>query len=224
MSYNNYWQRRMEKWTELDPLEIISEILFGLIMVLTFTCTISVTVDYREDVRSLLWAALGCNFAWGVVDAIMHLMNIFLGRGHDVMQINKIRSAGSIDESREIARDSISPLVSELISDNSVDEIVHNLKQIPKPEFKNVLTIKDFTNALEIFLLVFASTFPVVIPFIFFNEVSIAMRLSNGIALLLMFIMGYKIAGYSGFNPLHTALIFVSLGVFLVMITIALGG
>lgn len=214
----------MKRWVVLDPLDRISEILFGLIMVLTFTCTISITVDYENDVRSLLWAALGCNFAWGIVDAVMHLMNVFLGRGHDVMQINQITRAKSIEESRKITRESISPLVSELISDNSIDEIVRNLKTLPEPTVKKVLTVKDFVNALEIFLLVFISTFPVAVPFIFISDVNTAMRVSNGIALLLLFSMGYKIAGYAGFSPLKTSLVFISLGIVLVAITIALGG
>ena len=224
MTRVNFWQRKMKGWIVLDPLERISEILFGLIMVLTFTCTISITVDYENDVRSLLWAALGCNFAWGIVDALMHLMNVFLGRGHDVLQINKITGAKSIEKSREIARDSMTPLVSELISDNSIDEIIRKLKMLPVPTLKKVLTVKDFINAIEIFLLVFASTFPVAVPFIFISDVNIAMRASNAIALLLLFLMGYKIAGYAGFNPLKTSFAFISLGIALVAITIALGG
>lgn len=214
----------MKEWSVLDPLERSSEILFGLIMVLTFTCTISVTVDYENDVRSLLWAALGCNFAWGIVDAVMYLMNIFFERGHNIVQIKKITGAKSIEESRELTKESISPLVSDLLSDNSIDEMIINMKKLPEPTLKKVLTLKDFINASEIFLMVFASTFPVAVPFIFIDNVHLAMRVSNGVALLMLFILGYKIAKYAGFNPLRTSLVFISLGIILVAITIALGG
>jgi hypothetical protein len=47
----------------LDPVERISEIIFGLIMALTFTCTISVAQADRTEVRELLIAAIGCNIA-----------------------------------------------------------------------------------------------------------------------------------------------------------------
>ena len=50
---------------ELDPMERVSEILFGLIMVLTFTCSFSVLRAGREDVREMFIGALGCNLAWG---------------------------------------------------------------------------------------------------------------------------------------------------------------
>ena len=44
----------------LDPLERFSEIVFGLIMVLSFTCAISVAEAGREDVRAMFIGAIGC--------------------------------------------------------------------------------------------------------------------------------------------------------------------
>ena len=48
----------------LDPIDRNSEILFGLFMVLTFTGTLSVATAVRQDVRTMLIAAIGCNAAW----------------------------------------------------------------------------------------------------------------------------------------------------------------
>lgn len=69
---DNFWKERVREGAVLSPVDRISEILFGLIMVLTFTGAISVSNDGRQEVRDLLWAALGCNVAWGLVDAIMY--------------------------------------------------------------------------------------------------------------------------------------------------------
>jgi hypothetical protein len=55
----------------LDPTERLSEVLFGLIMVLTFTCSFSVATAGRADVKNMLIAALGCNLAWGIIDAVL---------------------------------------------------------------------------------------------------------------------------------------------------------
>ncbi|MBV6477939.1 MAG: hypothetical protein HGGPFJEG_00684 [Ignavibacteria bacterium] len=208
----------------MDPLDRISEILFGLIMVLTFTCTISITSDFENEVRNMLWAALGCNFAWGIVDAVMFLMNIVLERGHNFRQINRISHAENIEDSRKIARDSISPHMSELNSDKSMDEIVQNLKKLPEPEHSKVLTLRDFIYAFEVFLLVFISTFPVVVSFIFLYNIYAAMRVSNAVALVMLFVMGYLIVRHTGFKPITTSLVFILLGIILVARTIALGG
>jgi len=49
----------------LEPYERISEVLFGLIMVLTFTGSLSVAEaqGHRAEVRTMLIGALGCNLA-----------------------------------------------------------------------------------------------------------------------------------------------------------------
>jgi len=65
----------------LDPVERMSEILFGLIMVLTFTGSLSVATAGHEEVRGLLIGAIGCNLAWGLIDAVMYLLTILVERG-----------------------------------------------------------------------------------------------------------------------------------------------
>ena len=70
----------------------------------------------------------------------------------------------------------------------------------------------------------FLSTFPVVLPFLFFADVRLAVRLSNLIAIVMMFGVGYSLANHAGFNPWWTGPGLVALGVALVAITIALGG
>ncbi|HEX6975919.1 MAG TPA: VIT1/CCC1 transporter family protein [Vicinamibacterales bacterium] len=65
----------------LDPLARISEVLFGLIMALTFTTTIDAAGGGRGEIRTLTFGAIGCNIAWGLVDAVMYLVNLLVERG-----------------------------------------------------------------------------------------------------------------------------------------------
>ena len=59
----------------LDPIERLSEILFGLIMTLTFTLGAGLTIqeEGREGARQLLIATIGCNIAWGVIDGVFYV-------------------------------------------------------------------------------------------------------------------------------------------------------
>ena len=68
----------------LDPIDRLSEVLFGLIMVLTFTGSLSVYEAGREDVRTMLVGALGCNVAWGLIDAVFYLMGCLAEKGRDL--------------------------------------------------------------------------------------------------------------------------------------------
>ena len=220
----NFWQGVVKADAVLNPVDRISEVLFGTIMVLTFTGAISVATDGRQEIRELLWAALGCNVAWGFVDAIMYLMNVVLERAHSLTLINRITHAESNAVSRQVFREELQPLVSGLLKDDEVDQMTARLKKIPPPSKRHLLTGKDFIAGIEIFFLVFLCTLPVALPFALFQEVEFAMRASNGVALVILFIGGFILAGYAGFRRITTAVIYVFIGILLVALTMALGG
>ena len=50
----------------LDPIERVSEVIFGLLMAMTFIGSLSVATAGREEVRTMMITALGCNLAWGL--------------------------------------------------------------------------------------------------------------------------------------------------------------
>lgn len=223
MSSKSYWNTVVQKSAVLNPVDRISEVLFGLIMVLTFTGAISASTDAREDVRELLWAALGCNVAWGLVDAIMYLMNVAIERGHARSVILEIRTS-SDERGISLLRDEIQPGIAGLMADRELRELCSRLKQLPPPSIASVLGPADFLAGGQIFLLVFLCTFPVALPFGLIDNLEIAMRVSNGVALLLLFVGGFLLARYAGFRRILTALIYTMIGIALVAFTMALGG
>jgi len=221
---NDFWKSRLKEWTALDPPERISEVLFGLIMVLTFTGSISVSNAGKQEVRELLWAALSCNLAWGLVDAIMYLMDELIGRAHGFTQIKRMKRSDISFESREIIRENISPFISELMEDEDIDRLAEKIRQLPDPSMTRALIFKDYLIGGQIFILVFMSTFPVALPFFLINDVALATRISNGVAVILLFAGGLFLARYTGLRPIITALAYAAIGMFLVALTIALGG
>jgi hypothetical protein len=221
---DNFWKSRVHESAVLSPVDRIAEILFGLIMVLTFTGAISVSNDGRQEVRDLLWAALGCNVAWGLVDAIMYWMNVLMDRGHAIQVIRSVRAEPEVEKCREQLRNEMQPGIAALISDEEVDKIAAQLKVLPEPTKRDILSLGDLWSGIQIFLLVFLCTFPVALPFAFIDDLGLAMRASNGVALLLLFIGGYRLARYAGFRPWLTAITYTLIGVTLVSMTMALGG
>jgi hypothetical protein len=221
---DNYWKTKVKEAAVLNPVDRIGEVLFGLIMVLTFTGAISASTDAREDVRELLWAALGCNVAWGLVDAIMYLMNIAIERGHAITVIKKIHTSKTSDEAGRILKDEIQPGIAGLMTDRELGELSNRLKNIPEPTIRQLITSSDLWAGAQIFMLVFLCTFPVAIPFGIFDHLEVAMRASNGVALFLLFIGGFVLARYAGFRPGITAIVYTLIGVALVALTMALGG
>lgn len=224
MRETNFWKNRVREGAVLNPIDRTSEVLFGLIMVLTFTGAISVATDGREEVKELLWAALGCNVAWGLVDAVMYWMNVLLERGRNVKIMGRMRSAKNVDDRGRVLSEELPPALGSLLTQEELKSISTRLTELPEPEKKDLLTIRDFYSGIQIFLLVFLCTLPVALPFALIQDVALAMRVSNGVALTLLFIGGYRLARYAGFRPLLTGLVYALIGVLLVALTMMLGG
>ena len=107
----------------LEPIERLSEILFGLIMVLTFTGSLSVATADHVEVREMLIGALGCNIAWGLIDAIMYLMAALSERARDHRAVSAIRAAGSDAAAYAVIRDHLPNLAAEALRSEDLDRI-----------------------------------------------------------------------------------------------------
>lgn len=207
----------------LDPLERFSEIVFGLIMVLSFTCALSVADAGRDDVREMFVGAIGCNLAWGIIDAAFYLIACLAEAGRDANLLRSVQSSDGI-KSREIVAEMLPAQIAAALQPADFDRICAHLSQHTPPPARARLTAENWRGAIGVFLLVFASTFPVVLPFFFLDDVQLALRLSNGIAIALLFGAGYMLAGYAALSRIRTGFGMVAIGVALVALTIALGG
>ena len=208
----------------LDPIERISEILFGLIMVLTFTGALNVAKAGRADVREMLIGALGCNLAWGIIDAVFYLMAGLAQKGHNLQMLKAVRATADPQQAQRLIADALPPTIAAVLDPSEFDSLHQRLHALPEPAKSPRLTREDWLGAIGVFLLVFLSTLPVVLPFIFMREIAPAMRLSNGIAIVLLALSGAGFSGMTGRNPWFDGITAVVLGALLVALTIALGG
>ncbi len=207
----------------LSPLDRFSEIVFGLIMVLSFTGAVSV-VESRAGLRTLLVSAIGCNLAWGIIDATFYLISSFTERCRHATMLHKVRQAGMAPEARRVIALAMPPAVAAALESDDFERIRKHLHQLPHPPAHSMLTREDWRGAVAVFLLVFFSTLPVVTPFLFIRDARLALRVSNGIAIAMLFGAGYRLARYAGIRPVRTGMAMVTIGLVLVGVTIGLGG
>src|SRR6478609_2054573 len=135
----------------LDRLERTSEVLFGLIMVLTFTGSISVADSGQGQIREILVGALGCNFAWGIVDASMYLMARVTERGRTVLMLNAVRDAGDRNAAHVLIRESLPSSLSSLLTEPEVEALRGRLAALPEPLAAPGFSRGDFLGALVVF-------------------------------------------------------------------------
>lgn len=217
---NNGWK---SPHSILDPIDRISEILFGLIMVLTSTSTLSVVSAGRPEVRTMIIGALGCNLAWGIIDAGLYVLGCIDERGRNLLTLRGVRQASDPAEARRMILEALPGALSRL-PDDHVEAMRQHVLRVPEPPQHPGLTKEDTLGALAVCLLVFLSTFPPVIPFLLWGDVHTALRISNGVAIVMLFVCGYAYARGTGLRPWITGLVMVAIGLALVTVAVALGG
>ncbi len=208
----------------LEPHERIAEVLFGLIMVLTFTGSLSVAEAGREDIRTMLVGALGCNLAWGIIDGVLYLMSCLAEKSRRLATLRAVRQAEDPAAAQRLLADLLPPPVASVVEPGELEAIGQRLKALPEPPERARLSTRDMFGALAVFLWVFLTTFPVTIPFLFMTSARTALRVSNAIAVVMLFATGCAFGRLTGGRRWAVGVYMVLLGGALVALTMALGG
>jgi VIT1/CCC1 family predicted Fe2+/Mn2+ transporter len=174
-----------------------SEILFGLIMALGVTGTLSAATAGSAQVRTVLWSSLGCNLAWGIVDGMMFILNRLAERGHHVRDLRRLRQ-GAQQRLR--------------------------LAALPEPPPHARITREDLAGAVAVCCLVVISTLPVALPFLIVDETRLALRISQAIGGVFLFLAGHAWGRAASYPPWAMGIAMAALGFAMVGITVALGG
>ncbi len=171
----------------------------------------------------MLVGALGCNLAWGVVDGVMFVLACLTESGQKLTALKAARMENP-EHGRAILAGALPPLIVSVMAPADLEAIRQRLRSLPAPPQRVRLKRKDLLGAVAIFLLVFLSTFPVVIPFLLLDDAKPALRLSNAVAIGMLFLGGFAYAHHAGMRRWLMGLGMVFLGILLVAMTIALGG
>jgi len=207
----------------LDPSERTAEVLFGLIMVLTFTGSLSIAEAGPADVRAMLIGALGCNLAWGVIDGVLYLMGALADKSRNLNLLHGLRAAADTGTARALIA-AAAPVLASGLAPEDVDRLRLRLLDLPAPPQRMRLDADDWRGALGVFALVVLATLPVALPFLFIHDPRFALRLSNGVAVLMLFVTGMAYGRAVQRSPWMIAIAMVLLGITLVALTMALGG
>jgi VIT1/CCC1 family predicted Fe2+/Mn2+ transporter len=208
----------------LNPVDRVSELIFGLFMALTFVGVVSMATADRQEIEIMLAAALGCNIAWGLVDAVMYLVRTITDRGRMFTLVRSIRGADS-ETGRRTLRDALSSTPgARLISSTEIEAMHGRLLGLTDLPARPKLQRDDLLAALGIFLIVVASTFPVALPFVFLDDPATALFVSRITAVVMLFFAGLALGRYAGYGSWKTGVMMAVLGVVVVAAIITLGG
>lgn len=195
-----------------------------MIMALTLTCTLGVEIADDIKIRTILIAALGCNLAWGIIDAGVYLITRINNESRKIATLGALRDATDSGSARLILADAVHPVLASNLSEEQLNLLRGKLRQMPALPERAQLTKRDALGALGVGLLCFLSTFPIALPFLLISDGRTALRASNAVAVAMLFLCGYAFGYRSGLRPWMTALLMVGFGAAMVGVAIVLGG
>lgn len=172
----------------LEPADRLAEVMFGLILMLAFTGALGIAIGARNDMRAMWIGALACGLAWALIDSIIHLLFRLGDRSQGQTLLLAIRRAPE-KEGQQLVADSLPSIISDAMDPAELETVRERLSQL-EPAAHIQLDIHDWLGALAIFALMFLATLPVALPFGFMEQVGPAMRVSNIIAVAMLFIVG----------------------------------
>src|SRR5262245_12014207 len=212
-----FWQRYLE------PVESLEEVLFGLIMVLTFTLGAALSAGFD---RKFLLAAVGCNVAWGIIDGVLFMLSTRFERSRRHRIARAIRQARDENTALALIRDELEPLLGSVAQPPDRDRLYRGVNALIRrtPPLRTVLTHEDWMAGLSVFVLVAATSLPAALPFLVLPDAQIALRASNALLIGLLFVVGFRWARFVDLGPWRAAFLISTLGVALVVVAIVLGG
>ena len=211
----------------LEPGESLAEILFGLIMTLTFTLGAGLIIEEGPDaIRELLLATIGCNIAWGVIDGFLYITGQVFERGRLKRVGMAIRAAADEKGAAVVVDEELDELLGMAVDPKEREEFSLRIARHIRASAPKQVAFRaaDFKGAIASFWLVFFASFPAALPFMFIDDPMVALRTSNAVLIGLLFIAGYRWATYTSLRPWATGLFLMFGGMAMVATAIALGG
>ena len=217
----------------LDPIDRLSEIIYGLFIVMSFTMAFrsynsSILPNQLaiDSVRRMFIAAFAGTIAWGMIDGLIYVLTSVAERGEKLRIVKAIQQAP--DEAAAVVAvadeldSKLEPVTDETDRQVLYHGIVRHLRDsLPKSQ---MVQRDDVYGAAALIIITLVATLPIVIPFLFISDPHVALRASNVIAIVMLFVAGYIWAKNAGAKPLKMGLLLAGLGIGLVLIFIPLGG
>ncbi len=214
-----------------------AEAIYGVIIAMTFTSVLRGNpVVFEQMLFMTIYAALACCIAWGIADGLFYSWE----RSYIVKQENTIirlsKSAGQGESAVSLVGNELDDTILRNVPQEKRKELYQKLVQyLSVVEERKKMTLRDAaTIILGTFLISTMAGIIVVMPFFlmssnlsffFMGDVETALKVSNLLGILLLFVVGY----YRAFNKDLSSRIISGIGTSLIgiiiaVITIVLGG
>jgi VIT1/CCC1 family predicted Fe2+/Mn2+ transporter len=219
----------------LDPIDRLSESIFSILILLTFTLAfriIKLGADPNQPipntyVNELLIGAAGATLAWGIIDGIMYALLAMFERGERHRLLRQLQSAHTDDEGVQIVANELDYILEPITSEQQrrmlYQDVLEHLRDGTAQPVR--LSREDIAGGFGSVLVAVIAVLPSFVPFlIFYTNPALAIRVSNVVSFVVLFILGYQWGKHTGADPWRTGLLLAAIAGIMVLIAIPLGG
>lgn len=162
--------------------------------------------------------------AWGVVDAVMYVITTVSDRGWSYRLVRAIGGARDADAGQRIVAESLPGNLADVLPASVLEGIRSAIADAARNAPLPRVARGDLAGALGVFSLVVLGTLPAALPLAVLSDVTVALRVSQGTGLAMLFLSGSALGHYAGFGAWRSGLAMLAVGVALVSLVVALGG
>ena len=138
-------------------------------------------------------ALVGCNVAWGIIDAVFYLLGARFNRNRRVQFVRRLQATASEAEAFEAIREEFGLEGEPPMREEDRAAFYTSLLQMLRHAGTDRAHLRreDFVAALLTVLLVAATAIPGVLPLLLFDHAHKALRIANMLQICLLFGIGY---------------------------------
>lgn len=221
--------------TLLDPIDRLSETIFSVLILLTFTLAFRIfklggdpsQQVSAEYVNELLVASVGAILAWGLIDGVMYALMEVFQRSERHRLLRQIQGAATEPEAVALIAEELDYILEPITDDGERQALYRNVyAQLRYSQPRPVtFTRADLAGAIGCVIVAIVAVLPSLVPFLLLrHDFALAIRVSNIVSFIVLFSAGYRWGQHTGANPLRTGLLLVGVGALTVAIAIPLGG
>jgi len=205
--------------------ERYAEVFYGILMVTGCTGLVALGVPKEEaGVLIMFYTALIVNILWGLIDGFTVIYGTMVDDVAEDLAVKNLRADGG-DEAAEDVLDNLDGSLVGKMKEEDKAEVVKVIRSAKSyMPVVNRIGLSEIKRILAIFSLDFICVFPVAIPYLLADDVTVAARWSFVIATFLMAFLGYRWAKYARMRRWWIAIAFGSFTIFLLILSFLLGG
>jgi hypothetical protein len=113
----------------LKPNESLTQLVSGLIVVLTFTLAASVaTGGGQQGARSALFGAIAANLSWGIINAVLYVMDSAFDRNRQIRIARAIASTSNEAAALSAIRNELDPYLVSVTRVEDREQLYRNVR------------------------------------------------------------------------------------------------